>query len=295
MTSSRSRSFAERRDDVLFVGPAVLIFCLVLVSSFLLSVYYSFTDWNGVSRSAPWVGLDNYMGLFEDPRVADSAWFTVRFTVVSTVLANVIGLALALLVTQPIFLQRIFRIMFFLPNVIGGIILGFIFRFIFSTAFGAIGDLTGIGVFSMPWLGTPGTGFWATVIVFIWRSSGYLMVIYVAAIVSIDDSVLESAVIDGATWRQSTRHLVLPLIAPALTVGLFLMLSTSSKLFDVIFALTNGGPYGTTEAFALNIYNEAFIYNNQGIASAKAVVFFVVVGAFTVFQVTMSKRREIER
>lgn len=295
MTSARSRSFVERRDDVLFVGPAVLVFCLVLVASFLLSVYYSFTDWNGVSRSAPWVGLDNYITLFDDPRVVDSAWFTVRFTVVSTVLSNVLGLALALLVTQPIALQRLYRIMFFLPNVIGGIILGFIFRFIFSTAFGAIGDATGIGVFSMPWLGTPGTGFWATVIVFIWRSSGYLMVIYVAAIVSIDDSILESAVIDGATWRQQTRHLVMPLIAPALTVGLFLMLSTASKLFDVIFALTNGGPYGTTEAFALNIYNEAFIYNNQGVASAKAVVFFVVVGAFTVFQVAMSKRRELER
>lgn len=295
MSSSRPRSFIDRRDDVLFVGPAVLVFCLVLVASFLLSVYYSFTDWNGVSRSAPWVGFDNYTTLLDDPRVADSAWFTVRFTVASTVLANVMGLGLALLVTQPIAMQRIYRIMFFLPNVIGGIILGFIFRFIFSTAFGAIGDATGIGVFSLPWLGTPGTGFWATVIVFVWRSSGYLMVIYVAAIVTIDDSILESAVIDGASWRQTTRHLVFPLIAPAVTVGIFLMLSTSSKLFDVIFALTNGGPYGTTEAFALNIYNEAFIYNNQGVASAKAVVFFVVVGAFTVFQVSISKRRELER
>jgi raffinose/stachyose/melibiose transport system permease protein len=128
-----------------------------------------------------------------------------------------------------------------------------------------------------------------------WRSSGYLMAIYVAAIVSVDEDLYEAARVDGANWLQSTRRITLPLIMPAVTVGAFLMLSISSKLFDVIFALTNGGPYGTTEAFALNIYNEAFIYNNLGLASAKAVIFFVAVGVLTLVQVRFTRSREVER
>lgn len=241
------------------------------------------------------VGFDNYRTLLSDGRMRESAWFTARFAFVTTILSNLMGLGLALLVTQPAPLQRLYRAMFFLPNVIGGILLGFIFRFVFSTAFDSLGDLTGLTFFQLPWLGTPATGFWGTVIVFMWRSSGYLMAIYVAAIVSVDEDLYEAARVDGANWLQSTRRITLPLIMPAVTVGVFLMLSISSKLFDVIFALTNGGPYGSTEAFALNIYNEAFIYNNLGLASAKAVVFFIAVGLLTLAQVRFTRGREVER
>jgi raffinose/stachyose/melibiose transport system permease protein len=282
------------REDTAFVGPGLVFFGVFMVASLLLSVYYSFTDWNVVSGVAPWVGLENYKQIFSDPRVVRSVSFTFRFAIMTTVLTNVLGLGLALLVTQPIAFKKLYRVMLFLPNVIGGVILGYVFRFIFSTVFGSIGELTGLGFFSLPWLGTPATGYWATVIVFVWKSAGYLMVIYVAAIVSVDESLLESASIDGASWLQATRRITLPLIAPAFTIGIFLMLSISSKLFDVIFALTSGGPYGSTEAFALNIYNEAFSYNNQGVASAKAVLFLIVVGAFTLVQVSISKRREVE-
>lgn len=294
MTQTTTR-LHSLRDDLTFIGPSAVVFVVIVVASFALSVYYSFTDWNVTTGSAPWVGWDNYSTVLSDPRVATSAWFTARFAVVTTIATNVIGLGLALLVTQPIRLQRLYRVVFFLPNVIGGIILGFVFRFIFGTALGTIGDITGIGFFSLPWLGEPGTAFWATVIVFVWKSAGYLMVIYIAAIVSVDQAYIESAKVEGAGWFRTTRHIILPLIAPAFTIGVFLMLSIASKLFDVIFALTNGGPFGTTEAFALNIYNEAFVYNNEGIASAKAVLFFVVVGALTLAQVSFTQRREVER
>ncbi len=291
---SMRRRLTSIRYDLGFVGPAVAFFALFLLFAFGLSIYYSFTDWNVVSGEAPWVGLENYRAVLDDPRVANSAFFTARFAIVTTVLSNVLGLGLALLVTQPVFFKNAYRVIFFLPNVIGGVILGYVFRFIFSTAFGAIGEATGIGFFSFAWLGTPTTGFWATVIVFVWKSSGYLMVIYIAAIVTVDASLLEAAKIDGASWYQTTRRIVLPLIAPAVTISVFLMLAISSKLFDVNFALTAGGPYASTEAFALNIYNEAFVYNNQGVASSKAVIFFVIVGLITLVQVGFSKRREVE-
>jgi raffinose/stachyose/melibiose transport system permease protein len=290
------KKLRDIREDLIFVGPAFAVFFIIVVTSFILGIYYSFTEWNGVGKVATWVGLENYLYIFqEDPGVAGSAWYTIRFTLTCTVLSNLLGLSLALALTQSLRGTSIYRAIFFLPNVIGGIILGFIWRFIFGTAFGSLADITNFGFFQLPWLGTPATGFWATVIVFVWKTTGYLMVIYIAAIVTIDETLIEAATIDGASWLQRTFRITLPLITPAFTVCLFLMLSWSSKLFDVIFSLTKGGPFGSTEAFALNIYREAFDYNNYGLASAKAVLFFLVVGAITVSQVNATKRLEIEQ
>ncbi len=291
-----SKRLQNIREDILFVGPALFIFLLIVGSSFAFGIYYSFTSWDGVSKQAAWVWLENYKYIFtEDPGVASSAWYTVRFTLTCTIISNLLGLFLALALTQPLRGARVYRAIFFLPNVIGGIILGFIWRFIFGTAFNSFAEMTNFGFFQLPWLGTPATGFWATVIVFVWKTSGYLMVIYIAAIVSIDESLIEAAKIDGASWWQIIWRVTLPLIVPAFTVCLFLMLSWSSKLFDVIFSLTQGGPYGSTEAFALNIYEEAFEYNNYGLASAKAVIFFIVVGAITLLQVNATKSMEAEQ
>ena len=293
---NRSKRWRSIRDDLMFVGPAVFFFLLILGVSFGIGIYYSFTEWDGVSKVAPWVGLSNYQYLFqEDPHVATSAWFTLKFTIVTTIISNLLGLGLALIVTQPIFGANLFRAIYFLPNVIGGIILGFIWRFIFGTAFGSMAELTNFGFFELPWLGTPGTGFTAAVIVFVWKTCGYLMVIYVAAIMTIDETLIEAAKIDGASGLQIFTRITLPLITPAFTVCLFLMISWSSKLFDVIFSLTQGGPFRSTEVFALNIYKEAFEANNYGLGSAKAVLFFIVVGLFTFVQVSLTRRLEIER
>jgi raffinose/stachyose/melibiose transport system permease protein len=285
----------EALTDALFLGPAILFFAIIVVGSFILGIYYAFTDWNGISLSSNWVGWENFRTIFTDDRqVGYSAVFTLRLTLTAVVLSNVLGLGLALLVTRAIKLANGFRAVFFLPNVIGGIILGFIWRFIFTSAFPALGDLTGWGFFELPWLGDAFTGFWAIIIVFTWRTTGYLMVIYIAAIMAIDDALIESAQIDGASGMQMFLKITLPLIAPAVTICLFLMLSWATKIFDVIFSLTRGGPFGATEAFALNIYFEAFQANNYGLGSAKAVLFFLVVGVVTLIQVTLTKRLEID-
>lgn len=281
----------EAALDALFLGPAVILFSMIVVASFILGIYYAFTDWNGISLSSNWVGWENFRTIFtEDRQVGYSAMFTLRLTLTAVVLSNVLGLGLALLVTRSIKFANGFRAIFFLPNVIGGIILGFIWRFIFTSAFPALGDLTGLGFFELPWLGDAFTGFWAIIIVFTWRTTGYLMVIYIAAIVAIDDSLIESAQMDGASAVQMFTRIILPLIVPAITICLFLMLSWATKIFDVIFSLTRGGPFASTEAFALNIYFEAFETNNYGLGSAKAVLFFLVVGVVTLIQVTLTKR-----
>jgi len=283
------------KDDLLFIGPGFAFFVGIVLISFVLGIYYSFTEWNGVNKEAIWIGIQNYIEIFSgDEQAGVSALFTARFTVASVIIANLLAFALALALTRALKTDKVLRTIIFLPNIIGGIILGFIWRFIFVNSFETIGNLTGIGFFELPWLGTAETGFWGSVIVFVWQRTGYLMVIYVAAIIGIKDELIEAARIDGATGFQLLRRVILPLTVPAITVCLFLALSWTTKMFDVIYALTRGGPFGSTETFAMNIYFEAFSSNNYGLGSAKAIVFFVVVGIISTAQVLITKRWEVE-
>ncbi|MBN2874784.1 MAG: sugar ABC transporter permease [Spirochaetales bacterium] len=289
------RALRELRDDALFMGPGFAVFSVIVLASFVMGIYYSFTRWNGVNKEAVWIGLQNYAAIFKgDEQAGVAAIFTLKFTVVSLILSNALAFALALVLTMKLRLVSILRTVFFLPNVIGGIILGFVWRFIFITGFGALGETTGWSLFQLPWLGTPETGFWASVIVFVWQRTGYLMVIYIAAIVNINTDLLEAARIDGASSMQTLVKIIVPLVMPAFTVCLFLVLSWTTKMFDVIFSLTAGGPFGSTETFAINIYYEAFSYNNYGMGSAKAVLFFLVVGVISTLQVLITKRWEVE-
>lgn len=283
------------KDDLLFIGPGSVFFLAIVLISFVLGLYYSFTEWNGVDQDAVWIGLNNYREVFGgDKQAGVSALFTAKFTVVSVFIANLLAFALALALTRALKTAKLLRTIVFLPNIIGGIILGFIWRFIFVNTFKTLGEFTRAGFFLQPWLGTAATGFWGSVIVFVWQRTGYLMVIYIAAIIGIDEHLIEAARIDGATGFQLLRRVIVPLTVPAITICLFLALSWTTKMFDVIYALTRGGPYGSTETFAMNIYFEAFSSNNYGLGSAKAIVFFVIVGIISTAQVLITKRWEVE-
>jgi raffinose/stachyose/melibiose transport system permease protein len=278
-----------------FMGPALVFFTIIVLIPFLMSIYYSFTEWNGVSSNIKFNGLDNFRHiLFDDEDYHNAFWFTTRFTIMSVVLTNIVGFALALLLTQALKTRNVLRTIFFMPNVIGGLLLGFIWQFIFVKGFATIGEMTGIGFFELPWLGDAPTGFWALVIVMVWQTSGYLMIIYIAALMNIPKDMIEAAYIDGATRFQMLRQITLPLIMPAVTVCLFLTISWAFKMFDLNVSLTKGGPFNSTESVALNIYQEAFRNNRYGLGTAKAFVFFIVVAVISTIQVVYTKRKEVE-
>lgn len=282
-------------QQVVFVGPAVLVFVLIILIPFVSGLYYSFTSWNGVSGEVSWIGLDNYKQIFmQDTAFRDSFWFTTRFTIIGVVATNVLGFALAYFLIKPLKSRNVLRTVFFMPNVIGGLLLGFIWQFIFVKGFSAVGELTGLAFFNQPWLGTEGTAFWAIVIVFVWQTAGYLMVIYISSLNNVPKDILEAAEIDGASRWQTLRTIIIPLIMPAATVCLFLALSWSFKMFDLNLSLTRGGPFGSTESVAMNIYNEAFSNNRYGLGTAKAIIFFVIVAVITSIQVKFTKSKEVE-
>ncbi|MCK5779885.1 MAG: sugar ABC transporter permease [Psychrilyobacter sp.] len=284
----------NKKTFYLFLGPILIAFLMVVVIPLVIGVYYSFTEWNGRMDQTPnFIGMANYIALFKDEGFLNAFLFTVKFTVVSVISINVIGFSLALLVTKKLKISNAMRTIFFMPNLIGGLILGFIWQFIFMGVFETLGNLTGFSFFQ-GWLATANTGFWGLVIVMVWQMSGYLMIIYIAALQNIPKSLLEAADIDGASGWAKTRYIIFPMVAPAFTISLFLTLANSFKLFDQNLSLTNGGPGGATEMLALNIYKTAYTFTNYGGAQAKAVVFFILVAGITIIQVAINKKKEVE-
>ncbi|MGG1365710.1 carbohydrate ABC transporter membrane protein 1, CUT1 family [Priestia megaterium] len=295
INTKKSKNLKNVGLFALFVGPALLAFCVIVLIPFFTGIYYSFTDWNGVNGTINWVGLDNFKYLFtEDKQFQQSFWITTKYTVVAIILTNVVGFVLAILVTQMLKTRNILRTVFFMPNLIGGLLLGFVWQFIFVKGFASIGQITGISLFELPWLGDAKTAFWGIVIVSVWQGAGYIMLIYTAALQNVPQELIEAAKIDGASRWQILRHITIPMVAPAVTVCLFLTISWSFKVFDVNLSLTNGGPFKSTEMLALNIYTEAFVNNRYGLGEAKALIFFIVVAAITIIQVTYTKKKEVE-
>jgi len=290
-----SKRTAALLQQLVYIGPALLFFGITIIIPFVMGMYYSFTNWNGVSGNVEWVGLDNFVKIFTSDRAfADSFWFTTKFTIVGVILTNLVGFFLAYFLTKKIRGRNFLRTIFFMPNVIGGLLLGFIWQFIFIKGFATLGDVTGLAFFQLPWLGDEVTGFWGIILVFVWQSSGYLMIIYIASITNVSKEVLEAAEIDGANRFQVLKNIMVPLIMPAVTVCLFLAISWSFKMFDLNLSLTKGGPYGSTESLAMNVYNEAFLNNRYGLGTAKSLIFFIVVAVITLIQVRLTKNKEVE-
>ncbi|MBS2970610.1 sugar ABC transporter permease [Metabacillus sp. KIGAM252] len=284
-----------KNKDVMFwvfLAPVLLALGIVIIVPLIYGVYYSFTDWDGVNE-AQFIGMENYLNLFSDKDFLNSLWFTFKFSVATVIIVNLIGLGLAMLVTSYIKSKNLLRTIFFMPNLIGGLILGFIWQFVFTKVFDAIGRATGIE-WMQGWLSDSTTGFWGMVILTSWQMAGYIMIIYVAYLENVPQDLLEAAEIDGANSFQRFRSITFPLVAPAFTVSLFLTLSHSFKVYDQNLALTNGGPYNSTQAVSMDIVNTAFQVNQMASAQAKAIIFFIIIAAISLTQVYINKKKEVE-
>lgn len=285
----------EKKTFYLFVMPALIAFIIVMVIPFMLGLFYSFTDWNGISKDFAFVGFENYGKLFTDKVYMIALAKTFLFALLSVVTINVIGLGFALLVTTKLKSRNFMRVSFFFPNLIGGLILGFVWQFIFTQVFMYIGQsATSLDFFFFDWLTTPTSAFLAMVFVTTWKQAGYVMVIYIAAIQSIPGEVLEAAKVDGASRLATFIKIKLPLIMSGFTVSLFVTLSNAFKVYDLNLSLTSGGPMGTTVLASMNIYNEAFGSNNFAYAQSKAIILFIIIALISVMQVNYTKSREVE-
>ena len=270
-----------------FVLPTLLAFTIGFIVPFIMGVYLSFCKFTTVT-DAKFVGLQNYVKIFtEDGTFGHALWYTTAFTVVSVVLINVIGFAVALLLTKKIKETNIFRTVFFMPNLIGGIILGYVWQLLLN---GLLLQINKTLTYSSVY------GFWGLVILMCWQQIGYMMIIYIAGIQNIPGELIEAAQIDGANKGQLLKNVIIPMVMPSITICTFLTLTNSFKLFDQNLALTNGEPSNMSEMLALNIYNTFYGRTGwEGVGQAKAVIFFILVGAIAMIQNRLTRSKEVQQ
>ena len=277
---------AIKRYFPIFVLPTILAFTIGFIAPFLLGIYLSFCKFTTVT-DAKFIGLANYVKIFEESDFTHSLVFTVLFTIVTVILINVLAFAVAMLLTKGFRGTNVFRTVFFMPNLIGGIILGYVWQLL----------LNGIlAMFDRTLTYSATYGFWGLVILTLWQQVGYMMVIYIAGIQNIPGELIEAAKMDGATSSQVLKNVILPMVMPSITICSFLTLTNGFKLFDQNLALTNGAPSKMSEMLALNIYNTFYGRTGyEGVGQAKAVLFFILVTIIAIAQNRISTSKEVQQ
>ena len=281
--------------NIIFIFPMIFTFFVTVLLPFILGIYYSFTNWNGV-EAKNFVGIANYITMFKQMDFVYSFVITSIFTIINMLLVNVVAFLLALLCTSKIKGRDFFRAAYFLPNLIGGLVLGYVWQFIFNKVLTIVLS----GTKSM--LTDPNLALMAILIVSTWQYAGYIMMIYITGLQTIPKSVMEASGVDGADPVTTLFKIKIPMIANTFTVCTFLTLVNSFKQFDLNISITNGAParvlgakiVQSTEFLALNIYITAIRKNNYALGQTKAVVFFVVLAIVSLTQVVISKKREVE-
>lgn len=280
---------AIKKHAVIFVLPTLAAFIIGFIVPFIQGLYLSFCKFTTVGN-AEWVGIKNYMFAFTDASFRSAFGFTVLFAVVSILSINILAFALAVLLTRNLKGTNVFRTVFFMPNLIGGIVLGYIWQILINCL---------LTIVKQPLLAlNSSAGYWGLIVLMGWQQIGYMMIIYIAGLQNVPESLTEAAQIDGATRWQTLIRVKIPMVMSSITICVFLTLTNSFKLFDQNLALTGGEPNHSTEMLALNIYNTFYARSGmqwKGYGQAKAVIFCVLVILISVFQLKATRSKEVQQ
>ncbi|POX57330.1 sugar ABC transporter permease [Streptomyces sp. Ru71] len=293
-TGTRRRRLLPRPKGgafYLMVIPALALFLLFHTFPVLQGIYYSLTNYAGYGRYH-YVGLDNYLNLFQDNRIWDSYLFTFQFAVVATVLTNLIALAVALGLNGRIRFRNTLRGVFFIPNVLAILVVGYVFNYFFSNSLPYIAQKLGIGALSTSILADPDLAWVGVVILAVWQAVAFNIIIYLAGLQTVPEELYEAATLDGAGAWQRFRSVTLPLIGPFVTINMVLAMRNFLQVFDHITALTQGGPGTSTTSVAYLIYTGGLNGGEYAYQTANAVVFFLCIVVISIFQLRVLQRRE---
>ena len=281
----------RKRTFLLITIPILALFVCFNTVPLIQGVIYSFTNFKGFG-SFDWVGLRNYIDLFQDPRVGNSYLFTFKLAIVATIVVNVISLLLALGLNSHIKFKSFLRGAYFIPNVLGALVVGYIFSYFFTYILPAMGEMIGSEALSSSMLSNRNTAWIAIVIVCAWQSIAMNTIIYISGLQTVPEDVYEAGSLDGAKGWKKFWHLTFPLIIPFFTINMVLCVKNFLMVFDQIMALTKGGPAQSTESISYLIYNNGISGGQFGFQSANAVIFFIVIVAISAAQMLISGRKE---
>lgn len=287
----KSGMTGRKRTFLLITIPIMALFFCFNTLPLIKGVIYSFTNFKGYG-SYDYVGLRNYIDLFQDARVGSSYLFTFKLAIAATILVNVISLVLALGLNSKIKFKSALRGAYFIPNILGALVVGYIFNYFFTYILPAFGDMIGSGTLSQSMLSNPSLAWIAIVIVCAWQAVAMNTIIYISGLQTVPEDVYEAASLDGATGWKKFKNITFPLILPFFTINMVLCVKNFLMVFDQIMALTKGGPAQSTESISYLIYNNGMGGGQFGFQSANAVIFFLVVVLISAFQLGVLGKKE---
>jgi raffinose/stachyose/melibiose transport system permease protein len=288
------RRGGPRRVPLWWVLPALALIVAARYVPTVAGGWYAFTEWDGISASAEYIGLDNFREIFRDPSARGALQHTLQLAFSYVIAVNVIGLGLALALNRAVKSRNVIRALYFAPVVMSPLAVSYVWQFIFGFD-GPLNKLLaalGLEEWQRAWLGDPTWAIWTIFVVLVWQFAGLAMVMYLAGLQGIPEELDEAAAVDGASAFRRFRKITLPLLAPAITVSVTLSLIFGLGVFDQVLALTGGGPVDATETLATQIYKQTFAFGRYGYGTAYALLLTVLITIFAFAQLVILRRRE---
>ena len=274
----------------MFVFPAVAFVLFATDIPFVMNMYYSVFDWNGVGKSMKFVGLDNFIKIFTNDKLFwKGVTFTLKFAVFYVVIVNIISLTVAVVMSKEKKSSSVGRAFYYVPYIISLTAISLIWKFIFGPGFEALYNITGWEFFNWSWVGTPKLAFYVVVIMAVWQNVGFYMVNYIAGIIAVPRELTEAAKIDGAGFWRTLTSVTFPMVKGTTNVLIILGIVGSLKTFDIVKLLTNGGPGRSSTVMNVYLYEKAFKDFKAGEAAAIGVSILIIAMIMSFLQVKFGK------
>ena len=278
----------------LFCLPGFIAYCVFLIFPILMGIYYSFMDWNGISKGYNFIGFANYAKLFTDKKFGEALLFNFRYTIMLIVGVVVISVVLALLLNKEFKGRSFFRTLYFLPAVLSMITVSLVFKQVFFYVLPAIGKALGIEALSTNILASKQNAIYGVLFVHLWQGVALPPLLFLAGLQTIPTELYEAAAIDGANGWQQFKHITVAYLIPTLSVVLVLLVKQGLMVFDYVKSMTAGGPGTATQTIALLIYNNGFERNRYSYSIAQAIATGVIIALISAIQIQASNRKKVD-
>lgn len=283
---------------IIFLVPAVVICSIFMVVPGIMEFSLSLTDWNGISPEYSFIGLRNFKQILSDRVFYTAIRNTLVYSFLVVILQHILSLTMAVIINRGMKGERLYKTILFMPCLLSTIVVGLAFNFIYNPINGQLNFfLKSLGLTTLAktnWLGDPKIALFSIVAVSVWQYVGYCMVIYMAGLKGIQREIIEAAEVDGAGNWHMFRHIEFPSIAPAFTINTVLSVIGTLKAFEVIYAMTGGGPGNATDVIATYVYKVGFTSGRMGYGTAVSLILFLMIVVISFIQVKILKSRENE-
>lgn len=279
----------------LFMAPSLIILGVFVLFPILQTLYYSFFDWTIGASSQTFLGFGNYIKLFQDPQFWNALGVTLIFTAFAVVFQITLGFGSALLLLKDNLLTRIVRSVYFFPTIVSFVTIGLVWKFLLDPSIGLVGGLTQLlGLQPVAWLQSTSLALPSVIFVAVWRSVGFAMILFVAALKAVPAERYEAGRLDGANNRQLTLYITIPSVRPTLLFATMILTIQSLQVFDLVYVMTDGGPVFRTDSLVNLIYRDGFVNYQTGYASAISWVLFALIMLLSLLQLRLFRYNDVD-